>query len=91
MRILLATNNAAKVARMHFLLEGLVECVTPVDLGITAIEPREGSDIVQNARQKALVYVQKVDFPVLGMDSAFRIEGEVADPALVKRNALDGR
>ncbi|HEU0050704.1 MAG TPA: hypothetical protein VFQ60_01455 [Patescibacteria group bacterium] len=52
---------------------------------------KEGSDIVENAKRKARAYAGKTDVPILGLDSAFVIEGESLDPARVRRNALEGR
>ncbi|MFH1315786.1 MAG: non-canonical purine NTP pyrophosphatase [Candidatus Uhrbacteria bacterium] len=92
MRILIASNNQAKVERIRKLLTGTgVECLTPVDLDIKIVEIVEGSDIADNAQRKALTYRDLTDLPILANDTAFMIEGEVLDPAKVKRNALEGR
>ena len=90
-QILLATSNQAKVARICFLLEGVVECFTPKDLRIQEIDVEEGTDIAENARRKALAYSRATGFPVLGMDTGFVIEGEDLDSACIRRNALVGR
>lgn len=92
MRIMLATNNPSKVARVRKQLAGYdVEIVTPADFGITSLDVQEGSDIAVNALVKARAYLGLVDVPVLGMDSAFVIEGEDLDPSQVRRNALGDR
>ena len=92
MRILVATNSPSKLTRVRHLLSGTgVECVSPADLGIEAIEVEEGSDLHENAERKARAYLGKTELPILGMDSAFVIPGEDLDPAKVKRNALGSR
>lgn len=92
MQILLATNNPSKVARVRKQLAGKsVDILTPKDLGLEPIETEEGSDIVENAVLKAKAYLGNVDMPVVGLDSSFAIEGELLDPAKVRRNALAGR
>lgn len=89
MRIMLATNNPSKVARVKKQLAGRdVEILTPKDLGITPIETEEGSDIAENALMKAQAYFGNVDMPILGLDTAFVIAGEDLDPAKVRRNAI---
>lgn len=92
MTILLATNNPAKVDRIRAQMRGCgFAFVTPAEAGIAAVEVEEGSDILENARAKAMAYAGKTDLPILGLDTAFVIPGEDLDPAKVKRNALGGR
>jgi len=92
MKVLLATTNTAKIARLRKLMkETTVEFFMPTDLDLPVCEIEEGSDIAQNARAKALAYLGQTDFPILGMDSAFVIPGVELDPAKVKRNALVDR
>lgn len=92
MRILLATNNTAKVERIRKLLQSHgVECVRPTDIGLAVCETVEGSDLAENAKRKALAYVGQVALPIMGQDTALVIPGEDLDPAKVKRNALGGR
>ncbi len=92
MRVLIATTNPAKVERVRALLHDTgVELPTPTDIGLKPVDVDEGSDIAENARRKAAVYREFTDLPVLGMDSAFVIPGEDLDPAMVRRNALQGR
>ncbi len=77
MCILLATNNPAKVARVRQVLAGHpMEVLTPSDLGIESIVVEEGSDIVWNAEEKARAYAEKTSLPIVGMDSAFVVDGE---------------
>ncbi|MBI4139230.1 hypothetical protein HY479_03735 [Candidatus Uhrbacteria bacterium] len=92
MRILIATNNPSKLERVRQLLAGTgIEALSPADLGIPAVDVEEGNDLDQNAEAKAKAYAGKTDLPILGMDTAFVIPGENIEPAMVKRNALDGR
>lgn len=92
MQVFLATHNPAKIARLQKLLHPLgVETVTPQDLGLTPIEVEEGSSLKDNARAKALAYQDLTDLPILGNDDGFHLENTLLDPALVKRNALQGR
>ena len=93
MRILLATNNSAKVERIKKLFPGgQIEWLTLSDLNLEPVEIEEGSDIQKNAIQKALAYRSLTDVSILGMDVAFVIPDEPnLDPAKVKRNALGDR
>lgn len=90
MRVLIATNNPAKVDRVRAQAPDH-EFVTPADLGLPSLEVEEGSDIRRNAEMKALAYRELTDLPILGLDSAFVIPGINLDPAKVKRNALEGK
>ncbi len=91
--VLLATTNKAKIERIRKLLKASqpeVRVDIPTDLGLEAIEVEEGNDLLENARAKARAYHGKTESRIIGMDAGFFIEGEKLDPALVKRNALDG-
>lgn len=90
MNILIATNNPAKVSRVRALMPGHV-FLTPAEAGLPTLDIEEGSDILENAKAKAVAYKGVTDLPILGLDSAFVIPGTDLDPAKVKRNALDGR
>lgn len=91
MKILLATNNLAKIKRVKNLLADVkINIISPQDLNIEAAEVREGSNIEENAQQKALAYRDLTDLPILANDTAFVMNGEKLDPAQVKRNALNG-
>ncbi len=92
MQIFLATHNPAKMVRVRQVLAGHpVEVLTPHDVGFASVEVEEGSDIVWNAEAKARAYLGKTTLPIVGMDSAFVVDGEALDPAKVRRNALVGR
>lgn len=91
--ILLATTNAKKIERIRKLLNASgsgIEAKIPSDVGIEPIEVEEGSDLLANARDKARAYFGETSLPVLGTDTGFFLEDEVLDPAMVKRNALEG-
>jgi len=92
--ILLATTNKAKIGRVRKLLKVSrpeVKVDIPTDLGLEAIEVDEGNDLLDNARAKTRAYLGKTGLPIVGMDAGFFVDGEELDPALVKRNALEGR
>lgn len=89
--IFLATQNPAKVARVRQVLaEHAVRVFVPGDQGIVPVDVAEGSDMVWNAEAKARAYFGKTSLPIVGTDTAFVVEGEMIDPALVRRNALEG-
>ncbi len=92
MRLLLATTNLAKQKRICHLLEGTnTRCLFPQDYVSKPIDVVEGSDLEENAKHKALAYRTLTRETILGTDSAFVIPDESLDPAMVKRNALQGR
>ncbi|MDA0208131.1 MAG: leucine--tRNA ligase [bacterium] len=87
--VLVATGNEAKLERNRFVCEGSnIALREAVDYGMHSHEVNEGSDLVENARMKAQVYAGNVDVPVLGMDSAFVLEGVDMDPAEVRRSVV---
>jgi hypothetical protein len=91
MQVLIATTNQAKLERYKRLLAQIeIEGLSPTDLGLDPIDVDEGTDIQENARIKALAYLGKTDLPILGNDAALYLDGEELDPALTKRNALEG-
>ncbi len=92
-KILLATNNLSKRARVEKLLKSLgitTEILLPKDLGIKVVEPQEKGSLRENAKEKVLLYRDKTDLPILGFDTGLFIDGEAIDPVKVKRNALRG-
>lgn len=87
--VLVATGNEAKLARNRFVCEGTnIALREASDYGLHAHDVEEGSDLTENARMKAQVYAGKVDVPVLGMDSAFVLDGVDMDPAEVRRSMI---
>lgn len=92
-RLLVATNNKSKLERVKTLLQAVlpgVVVVSPEEAGLEAQDVQEGSDMIANARAKAMAYAGKTDLPVLGTDTGLFIAGEKLDPAAPKRNALGG-
>ena len=93
-KILLATNNLSKKERVEKLLKSVgikTEVLIPKDLDIEIVESQEEGDLFENAKEKAQLYRDKTDLPILGLDSGFFIDNEEIDPVKVKRNALQGR
>lgn len=76
MKILYATQNAAKVHNMRRRLAGTdIEIITPADLGISVEVEEDGRSVGENAMKKALAYAPLVDIPVLAADSGLLIDG----------------
>lgn len=89
MRLLIATTNTAKVVRVRKLTHHFnLKIVTLDDLSIEHVDVQEGSDVRKNSEMKALAYRAFTDLPILANDTAFYINGELLDPAKVRRNAL---
>jgi len=93
-KVLLATNNKAKLRRIKKLIKisGFdIEIVIPSELGLKERSPKEGGALLDNAKEKALMYRDQTDLPILGYDAGLFIRDERIDPAKVKRNALLGK
>jgi len=76
MKILYATQNAAKVRNMRRRLAGTdVEIVTPADLGLSVEVEEDGASVAENAMKKAEAYAPLVSMPVLAADSGLLIDG----------------
>jgi hypothetical protein len=92
-RILLATNNEAKVERFKKLLNQAgadIELSTPQELGIEVLSIEEtGETLDENAEIKARAYLGKTNLPILSNDTGFYVEGEGLINA-PKRAALGG-
>ena len=79
-RLLLATNNAGKVAEFRQLLAGCGwELVTPAELGLTMQVEETGQTYAENATLKAVEYVRACGLVTLADDSGLEVD------------ALDGR
>ena len=93
MKILLATNNKAKIERYKKLINYInpsIELFSPNELGIEVIDTVEdGKTLMDNALLKANAYFGKVDFPILSNDTGFYVESEGFVDA-PKRKALEG-
>lgn len=92
-KILAATNNKGKLARVRMLFAAIlpgVEILSPAEAGLQEVEVEEGRDMRENALNKARAYRGKTDLPILGMDTGLCIKGETLEIASPKRNALGG-
>jgi len=92
MKVLVATNNAAKLERYRKLLRGtLIELLSPLELGIESVEVEEtGKTLAENALLKARAYLGKTELPILANDTGFWVDGEGLIDA-PKRTALAGK
>jgi len=95
MKILLATNNNAKIERLKKLfhqIDSNIEVYSISDLGLPIVEVTEDRPtLTENAEQKAKTYLGKVDMPILGNDVGLYIEGEgfVNAPKRIALGGLD--
>lgn len=78
MKVLVATNNQAKIERYRMLLRGKdIELFTPEELGIPPVDVEEtGATLAENALLKARAYAGKTDLPILANDTGVWVEGE---------------
>jgi XTP/dITP diphosphohydrolase len=82
-RLLLATNNAGKVAEYDVLLEGCGwEIVTPSDLGIDIEIEETGETYEANATMKALRGAEASGLVTLADDSGIEIEAMGGEPGV---------
>ena len=93
MKILLATNNKAKIERFRKLInyiDSSIEVFLPSELGIDSIDVEEnGKTLMENALLKAQAYFGKTNIAILSNDTGFYVEGEGFIDA-PKRKALEG-
>lgn len=74
-RLLLATNNAGKVAELRHILDGCGwEIVTPADVGLTLEVEEDGGTYQANARKKALQYAEASGLTSLADDSGLEVD-----------------
>jgi len=82
-QLLLATNNAGKLAEYAALLDGCGwEVVTPVDLGLEVDAEETGETYEANATMKALSGAQASGLVTLGDDSGLEIEAIGGEPGV---------
>ena len=80
-KLLLATNNQAKVREYKSLLQNLpFELVTVADQGISIIINEEGESLEENARLKATVLAAKSQLPALADDSGLEVDALGGEP-----------
>ena len=80
-KLLLATNNQAKVNEYKSLLSNLpIELVTLADLGITAVVNEVGGNLEENARLKATALAAKSQLLALADDSGLEVDALGGEP-----------
>ena len=91
-KLLLATNNQAKVREYRSLLQNLsFELVTPSEQGITTIVNEVGESLEENARLKATVLAAKSQLLALADDSGLEVDALGGEPGhLSARYAGEG-
>jgi len=80
-KLLLATNNEAKVREYRSLLQNLpVELVTSAELGMTTIVNEVGESLEENARLKAMALAAKSQLVALADDSGLEVDALGGEP-----------
>jgi len=91
-KLLLGTNNQAKVREYKTLLQSLsFELVTPVEQGITTVVDEVGESLEENARLKAVALAQQSQLLTLADDSGLEVDALGGEPGpLSARYAGEG-
>ena len=91
-KLLLATNNQAKVREYKSLLQNLpCELVTLADEGINTVVSEEGESLEENARLKARVLAAESQLIALADDSGLEVDALGGEPGwLSARYAGEG-
>jgi leucyl-tRNA synthetase/predicted alpha/beta hydrolase family esterase len=93
-KFLIASGNKSKQVRVQKIMDYIgfeTKVLLPDEVGLTEVGVNEGSDIYENAKIKAEAYKGQIQLPIVGIDTALYIYGEEKlDPAMIKRNALEG-
>ena len=91
-KLLLATNNQAKVREYRSLLRDLpLELVSPLELGITTTVSEEGESLEENARLKATALARESQLLALADDSGLEVDALGGEPGrLSARYAGEG-
>jgi len=83
-RLLLATNNKAKVQEYRVLLDGIpFELVTPAELGSTQSVEESGETLEQNAVLKAQAYAAISNLTALADDSGLEVDALGGEPGVL--------
>jgi XTP/dITP diphosphohydrolase len=83
-RLLLATNNAGKVAELRRLLQGCGwELVTPGELGLDIEVEETGRSYEENATRKAVHYAQASGIVALADDSGLEVDALGGRPGIL--------
>jgi len=91
-KLLLATNNQAKVREYRSLFENIpLELVTPAEQGITIIVDEVGESLEENARLKATILAAESQLLALADDSGLEVDALYGEPGrLSARYAGEG-
>jgi XTP/dITP diphosphohydrolase len=91
-KLLLATNNQAKVREYKSLLKGLrLELVTLAEQGIISVVDEVGESLEENARLKAAALARESRLPALADDSGLEVDALGGEPGrLSARYAGEG-
>ena len=82
-KLLIATNNAGKIAEFRELLDGCGwELATPGDLGLKLAVPEDGRSYEENARKKALQYARASGLVSLADDSGLEVDALGGRPGI---------
>ena len=83
-RLLLATNNKAKVREYRVLLEGIpYETVAPAEMGIILDVDESGGTFEENASLKAKAYASTGDLLALADDSGLEVDALGGEPGVL--------
>jgi len=83
-RLLIATNNAGKLAEYEVLLVGCGwELVSPAELGIRLSVEEDGVDYAENARMKAEAFARAAGLLTLADDSGLEVDALGGRPGLL--------
>jgi XTP/dITP diphosphohydrolase len=83
-RLLLATNNAGKVAEFRQLLQGCGwEIITPADADVSVQVEETGQTYAENARIKAVKYAKASGLVALADDSGLEVDALSGRPGVV--------
>lgn len=91
MRILVATHNPGKIREFRQLLAWLGDRVCfPSDLGLRLEVQEDGQSYADNARKKALAYMQAAGLPVLADDSGLEVDALGGAPGICSARYVSG-
>ncbi len=80
-RLVIATNNPAKVVEFRDLLEGCDwEVVVPADIGVSIDVDETGATYAENARIKAEAFCRASGLPAIADDSGLEVEALNGEP-----------
>ena len=87
-QLLLATNNAGKLAELRALLAELpMELLSPVEAGIVLEVEEDGATYAENARKKAEAGARLSKMPALGDDSGMEVAALGGRPGIGRRGS----